>query len=113
MKNISGADGPQIAFWSWPFSCPARLKVFCVLGWGSTYLSCWQFNQPGQVPGIHRSDPGSRKGPVQVLGLPLPAGGKCGCSDGRAGLEQSRVTEEGLKKTCLFQSDPSRPNAPP
>lgn len=62
------------------------------LGGCSSDLSRWQSNQSGQVPGIHGSDPRSREGPVQVLGRPLPAGEKCGCSDGRAGQEQSRVT---------------------
>lgn len=57
-------------------------------------LPRWQSDQPGQVPGLHGTDPGSREGPVQVLGHPLPAGETSGCSDGRAGLEQSRVTRE-------------------
>lgn len=64
------------------------------LGGSSSDLSCWQSNQLSQVPGLHRTDPGSREGPVQVLGHPLPAGERSGCSDGRAGLEQSRVTGE-------------------
>lgn len=83
---------------------------FVLLGGCSSDLSCRQSDQPGQVPGLHRSDPGSREGPVQVLGRPLPAGERSGCSDGRAGLEQSRVTGKDLS---LVWSDPSRPNAPP
>lgn len=62
------------------------------LGWSPTDLPRREFNQPGQVPGLHRSDPGSGESPVQVLGRPLPAGGRRGCSDGRLGPEQSRVT---------------------
>lgn len=69
-------------------------NAFLTLGWSSSDLSCRQPHKPGQVPGVHRADSGSRKGPVQVLGHPLPAGETRGYSDGRAGLEQSRVTGE-------------------
>lgn len=72
------------------------LSLFFLIGGSSADLPCWQSNQPGQVPGLHRSDLGSREGPVQVLGQPLPAGERSGCSDGRAGLEQSRVTGEDI-----------------
>lgn len=61
-------------------------------GGSSSDLTRRQSDQPGQVSGLNRPDPGSREGPVQVLGHPLPAGETSGCSDGRAGLEQSRVT---------------------
>ncbi len=71
-----------------------RLILFSFLGGSSSDLPCRQSNQPGQIPGLHRSDPGSREGPVQVLGRPLPAGETSGCGDGRAGQEQSRVTGE-------------------
>lgn len=61
-------------------------------GGSSSDLTCRQSDQPGQVSSLNRPDPRSREGPVQVLGHPLPAGETSGCSDGRAGLEQSRVT---------------------
>lgn len=65
---------------------------FKTSGWSTSDLPRWESHQPGQVSSLHSPDPGSREGPVQVLGLPLPAGGTGGCSDGRAGLEQSWVT---------------------
>lgn len=69
-------------------------KCFVTLGRGSSDFSRRQPHKPGQVPGVHCTDSGSRKGPVQVLGHPLPAGETRGYSDGRAGLEHSRVTGE-------------------
>lgn len=69
-------------------------SLLLISGWGSSDLSRRESHKPGQVPGVHGTDPGGRKGPVQVLGHPLPAGENSGYSDGRAGLEQSRVTGE-------------------
>lgn len=75
--------------------CVSETDSYFVSGGSSPDLPCWQSDQPGQVPGLHRADPGSGEGPVQVLGRPLPAG-ESGYSDGRAGLEQSRVTGENV-----------------
>lgn len=73
-------------------SCVPLKQLLLTTGWCSSHLSRWKSHKPGQVPSVHGTDPGSREGPVQVLGHPLPAGETRGYSDGRAGLEQSRVT---------------------
>lgn len=113
MKHISGADGPiivctvhhriQLFLNKSPcrsFLCYRNWRYcFLTSGGSSSDLPCRQSNQPGQVPSLHSPDPGSREGPVQVLGHPLPAGETSGCSDGRAGLEQSWVT--GVDKSPL------------
>lgn len=101
MKNVFGADGPHTVLCIQCQNCD--LFIFCLRqsvmaplspGWSTSDLPRRQSDQPRQVSSIHGSDLGSREGPVQVLGHPLPAGEKSGCSDGRAGLEQSWVTGE-------------------
>lgn len=56
-------------------------------GWRSSHLPRWKPDKPGQVSGLYSADPRSREGPVQVLGLPVPAGVSGGCCDGRAGAK--------------------------
>lgn len=99
LKNLCGADGHIVNASSVATKFFFLLKTswsviyfFCQLvGWCPSDLPCRQSDQPGQVSSLHRTDPRSGKGPVQVLGRPLPAG-ESGCSDGRVGPEQSRVT---------------------
>lgn len=59
--------------------------IFCLLGRCTSHLPRWKFDKPGQISGFHGADLGGREGPVQVLGLPFPAGVSHGCGDGRAG----------------------------
>lgn len=90
LKHSSGADGPQDILPTYiqsPICCLYIYIFFFSLGGSSSDLTCWKSDQPGQIPCLYRPDSGSREGPVQVLGHPLPAGETSGCSDGRAGLE--------------------------